>query len=457
MRKHQRHRPFKRPLLDEDPVPFEGISEPTHISTAPRPPASRDSAFGALIDDGADKSTITNQERAAFQRLFDWAIARPDRAAAPAQPKPKPKPQQRRAPRGKTAEHDMSEIMAEAFSGEDGGGGPAPSARTRRVRERAGRDAPMRSFPDSLQRMATRAMERMRARGAEERPEGPEAPPRGPATAAADVEAADPMKEMREAEYARVERLLDAAPTDAHLWLVLEREVFSRIRRLDLDGEAARQERRKEKERRRRERRRRKKQGEAVEATDEAGREEAAPASPAPAAGGDADSQLLHDLALIGPSYPTLLLLAIRLLRQRFPSSSLPLSVLPTIKLLGRPAYMLGVSTLLYNEVLAVTWMRRADYAAVDELLRDMDGAGLEFDTRTLGLLDLVRRWDRDVVNGRFGDGLRVAFTMDGPRTAAAKVKSWEEVARKRLEEEALRRASEREREQLGGHLAMAY
>lgn len=209
-----------------------------------------------------------------------------------------------------------------------------------------------------------------------------------------------------EAEAIRVEELMRSAGTDAELWDVLETEVFSVIRQLELDG-------------------------------------------PSPSESKQMNSkpnqQPSSGLAVIGPNYPSFLLMAVRQFRQEFPSSTLALAVLPEVKALGRSSYALGASTPLYNELITIAWLNYADFHEIDYLLHDMDRGGIEFDGNTLDLIASILVEQQKARGGWLGGAMAAVWEMESLRRAFRKLERWRDVVQARLEADAVRQAHERD------------
>ncbi|KAF2195414.1 hypothetical protein K469DRAFT_11317 [Zopfia rhizophila CBS 207.26] len=247
------------------------------------------------------------------------------------------------------------------------------------------------------------------------------------------------IKRIREEERKRVIELLNNAETDREIWQVLEREVFDMIRRLDLDGQKMEAESNTPKKRR---------GGQAKPSTES----EIAPdttisstdspfeTSPESSsteneeASQDQDQKPAEtDPRILFPNYPIHLIHATTFLRDHFPSSPLPLSILPAIKSLGRSSYALGATTALYNLLLRTAWIQHSSYDLIDDLLTDMDNGGIEFDVNTLSLLDHILEEFDEARKGRFGELIRDVWTLERFGTGAKKVRVWRDVVGQRL------------------------
>ncbi|KAB2579883.1 hypothetical protein BFW01_g5427 [Lasiodiplodia theobromae] len=221
-------------------------------------------------------------------------------------------------------------------------------------------------------------------------------------------------KAQRREQFERIEQLMKAAKSDVELWNVLETEVLSVIRRLDLDAP-------------------RPPRGQSEETERDEQTESQGKADPS------------SELEIIGPNYPSLMLVAMRQLRVDFPGSTLGLALLPAIKNLGRGSYALGASTELYNELLAMTWLTYSDFQGLDDLLQEMENGGIDFDANTLDLLDSIKRNALDARSRRLGDGASAILEMDRFKRGIKRLQRWRDAIRLRMEAEAIRQAKERE------------
>ena len=148
------------------------------------------------------------------------------------------------------------------------------------------------------------------------------------------------IKSIREGDKARVRGLLEKAQTDRELWEILDREVFEKFRKLDLDGIQ-----------------KSKKQqsasmtstGQSKSASDTTNTaesvdmvSESSKKLTTPSSKPQGHPELKDDPRILFPNFPSHIIYAAQLLRDNFPSSQLPLSILPAIKSLGRSSYALG-------------------------------------------------------------------------------------------------------------------
>jgi Mtf2 family len=361
-------RPDDIPLLDGETSTFENSNS---LSQMPNDRATYHRQR---------KSTITDSERKAFQRLFGNLVFQPERQSLPPDA---------------TDESSLDSILEDVLIKHRAGGNRAsPSLKIPSIRSVA---------EVLIGRKSNQDQKTIRDITGDN----------------------DSLEALQEQQYNRVEGLLCAAKTDVELWNVLEREVFSIIRELDLDGAAANTEM-KGKGAKRNSRR----ATPILKPTTENICEEIDHAS---------------GLAIIGPNYPSFLVIAVRQLRQEFPSSSLSLTILPTVKDLGRGSYVLGASTVLYNELISLAWLTYADFECIEELLQDMDNSGVDFDGNTLELLESIHDEARKACMGRFGATVAAVWEMDRFTDGWRKLERWRDIIKGRMQAEAIRKANARE------------
>jgi hypothetical protein len=236
------------------------------------------------------------------------------------------------------------------------------------------------------------------------------------------------VEKLQEEQNSKITALLSAAKTDTELWSVLDTEVFTLVKNLDLDGTTKKAQPKSKKKAKAT-------KGEKAEPTSASTLHWAAPKTKI-----DATS-----VAVIGPIFPVLLVTAVRQLRQDFPRSSLPLNLIPTVKALGRGAYVLGASTALYNELIAMAWIKYADLQYVEELIQDMDNGGVDFDVNTLEMLDAINAEGQEARNQAYGQIVAAVWSLDRFVGGWAKLQRWRDVMKERLHADALRKADLRQ------------
>jgi Mtf2 family len=205
------------------------------------------------------------------------------------------------------------------------------------------------------------------------------------------------LEDLRQSELKRVEELMRAATTDAKLWQVMEREVFSLIGKLGF--------------------------GEGAPVRDEIGAGRSKRERESADESGTSKNELL-DVAVYGSLYPLHLLAGLRLLDLSFSKPSLlALNVLPRIKSLGLISHVLGASTALYNELLHIYCFRYDNFAGAVNLLIEMEQSGLEFDAETLAVVEKIAHMQRDVLYGDSRSSLKELWSM--PEFVPGKFEEW--------------------------------
>ncbi|KAF2274828.1 uncharacterized protein EI97DRAFT_434730 [Westerdykella ornata] len=223
----------------------------------------------------------------------------------------------------------------------------------------------------------------------------------------------DELHRLRETERGRIEALMLAAETDHQVWQILEKEILAPIRALDLDGLRG-------------------KSASASSATDSTSKK---PKRPKLKNIDDVSSPILSpsDPRILFHNFPFHLVLTTRVLRKHFPRSALPLSLLPTLKSLGRSTYALGASTTLYNLLIRTVWIQHASYSQIDDLLTDMENSGIEFDAHTLALLEQIVGEYWLARDGKWGKGLSFLYRFELVRDGQRKVQEWKKLVEMRL------------------------
>lgn len=194
-------------------------------------------------------------------------------------------------------------------------------------------------------------------------------------------------------ERSRVVASLRWAKTDREIWDILHREVFEKIRALDLDGKPTSLKRQRNND-------------------------------------GAENPQVLFSNASV------LIFQAALLLRQKHAGSPFPFQIIPTLKSLGRSAYALGASTDLYNVLLRIAWAQHTSYTYLENLLTDMENGGIEFNLRTLKTLDGVLQEYRTLCRAT-STTANTIFRMDLHAEGAQKVLGWRDLVKERVEREA--------------------
>ncbi|KAI9787645.1 MAG: hypothetical protein M1839_000176 [Geoglossum umbratile] len=368
-------------------------------------------------------STITDTERATFNRIFQEIMASADVSAehprgASGVDKSQTLAAKKRLPRARPSEYeDLIDIIASAVpstgpvSDLDLGG--SDSEVYRRKIEAVAR------YPATLRAAAARASGLLDLGQAGQQHVGPIPGDDDPDEVVDEARLKEveqlqrnhrAVEAYRLEELARVEDKLRAARTDFELWTVLEQDVFSLAKRVE--GEARRV------------------KGSPKQLKD------GIPEIPQDL------GQNIPTLAIAGLNYPHTLLLAMRLLKHDFNAPDLCLTLFQQVKALGLTSYVLGCSTALYNEVLDVKWRKYHDFASVVELLAEMQKNGVEFNDETLGLLTAIHLESEQVMAGLRGEGLRLVWQTPAVKGPLAEIKHARVRMRKVMEEEGVNRAS---------------
>ena len=206
-------------------------------------------------------------------------------------------------------------------------------------------------------------------------------------------------KEMRLAERERIDALIRNASTDRALWQTLEREVFNKVRELDLDNAS------------------------------NGGVKGSAPKPK----GGPKPGPPSTEARILFQNYPHHLIAAISTLRTDFPSSPLPFSILPTIKRLGRSSHALGATTTLYKHLIRAAWIQQSSYTAINTLLTEMDDNAIEFDTDILGLLDAIIKEHNQARRAELGKEMSLVYGMEMFVNGLQKLATWRDTIAQRL------------------------
>lgn len=219
------------------------------------------------------------------------------------------------------------------------------------------------------------------------------------------------IREMRLAERERIDKLIRNATTDRDLWQVLDREVLTKIRELDLDN-----------------------------VNTSGTRASAAGLDSSVTTKDDAQSKPISkpdppspEQRILFQNYPHHLVTAVATLRSEFPSSPLPLSILPMIKSLGRSSHALGATTALYKNLIRIAWIQHGSYATIDTLLTEMDNNAIEFDPDVLALLDAIIKDNDQAKSGGLGQDIQLMHSMEMHVDEMSKIHNWRKVVMERL------------------------
>ncbi|KAG6060570.1 hypothetical protein E4U17_003989 [Claviceps sp. LM77 group G4] len=205
---------------------------------------------------------------------------------------------------------------------------------------------------------------------------------------------------LREEERERVDALMKACDTDAALWRVMEAEVFSLPAQLGI----AKEPKKKPKSR----------TSKAAAKTDD----------PPPAAEATDEKRSMD---VHGPLYTHFIDAGLALFDTAFARpSEYAFAILPRVKSLGLPSYVLGVSSPFYTRLARMHWTRFGDAAAALDILQEMSSAGLYADESTHELLVMMQEHLHGLAWG--AQGPFVKGMMDAPPYDASLAQRLEEM-----------------------------
>ncbi|KAF3490504.1 uncharacterized protein GIQ15_00021 [Arthroderma uncinatum] len=109
---------------------------------------------------------------------------------------------------------------------------------------------------------------------------------------------------------------------------------------------------------------------------------------------------------VVGHVYPATLLHALRLLQNKFPMSPITTRLFESIRSHGRASFIVGSSKELFHELIDFRWRVYNDLPFIVALLKEMEENGVDFDKRTLELVEKIRqRGAREISKARYADG----------------------------------------------------
>lgn len=200
---------------------------------------------------------------------------------------------------------------------------------------------------------------------------------------------------IREEEKTRVDELMKACDTDFALWRVMEKEVFSLPQKLGIVT--------------------------AQEAADET------VGGASSNLGAEEEQKRVMDVH--GPLYSHFLNQGLALFDSGFARpSSLALEILPRVKALGLPSYVLGVSTPFYAALARIHWDRFGDASTALDVIDEMNKIGLFANE---DVQDLLYRMRSDIYVCSLGSqGSFVTAMMEAPPFDGALLERLDDLAR---------------------------
>jgi hypothetical protein len=218
------------------------------------------------------------------------------------------------------------------------------------------------------------------------------------------------------------------------LWQVLQEDIFAKVKALRLDDPAVDEERR-------RRRHEVQKQNELLHARFERGE---VPAYEPLVAEEDVVQHWSQNLPILVP-------LVMKNLEENFPGSAFSAAVLPALRALGPSEFTLGASTNLYNRHMALLYRRHGDVDGVVRILAEMDRAVYEFDRSTYALITRILVHSQAAMQGKLGAGQQILWSMEHKQRGIKAILQWSRRIKRRMGEEALRRAQAEEAETIVG------
>lgn len=333
-------------------------------------------------------STITPRERLAFDRLFKAV------AASPALPGVRPSP--------KVENHA---VAPDSVRGKGVGEGILSKDSSASTRQEKGFDqghvedrdmTDLMRYPKPLRAAAAQAIYEAKTS------------PRRHASLPTPV-----LDRKQQKAFDRVVTLIQTAKTDRELWTVLDENLFSIFRHQEEHGRDA--------------------------TAGKKRRSKKSDARQADPAKSTAEDDVAKARALLGPSYPHLVLLAMRVFRNDFRLPSACLALFAHLQALGPVSHVMGATTPLYNEMIGLKWKSYADFHAIDELLAEMDKRGVEFDEETLSLLEEIETERATVATGDLGAVTRSLWDTHMLQEGLQRIEAWKGVVEERLIEKASR------------------
>ncbi|KAH8670551.1 hypothetical protein BGZ61DRAFT_459565 [Ilyonectria robusta] len=201
--------------------------------------------------------------------------------------------------------------------------------------------------------------------------------------------------EIRNQEKERVDALMTACRSDIELWHVMEKEVFSLPEKLGIaqvaEVKSAISRGRKPKKQTAKEASTEQPEKPATKRGKKS-KKQASTEQPEPVAVPDSEEPGTMIMDVHGPLYPHYLATGLGLFDTAFAQPSpLAFNILPRIRSLGLPSYVLGISTPLFHKLAQIHWNRYGDLVSAVETMEEMRSVGLYSDPDIETLLTQIR------------------------------------------------------------------
>ncbi|KAK4574149.1 hypothetical protein LTR86_001910 [Recurvomyces mirabilis] len=225
-------------------------------------------------------------------------------------------------------------------------------------------------------------------------------------------------------DYTHVTKLMTSAPSDQETWKILKGLVLNRVAALRLDV-----------------------QGESTTYQTQAGKSWAKTETnilkrKKQKASVFKDAPNLSELQILTVNLPAHLQDFMGYMSTHFPSSPLPLNLLPALKKLGPSALALGVTTTLYNSHISLLHTHHPTAVpTIVEVLEEMDREVYVFDDQTLEVVEKVLRSLSGYRHGHSGKAVQILFSSDRVTRGVEDLTEWRRTMLSRRQEEALRKA----------------
>ncbi|KAG6008279.1 hypothetical protein E4U21_004741 [Claviceps maximensis] len=217
---------------------------------------------------------------------------------------------------------------------------------------------------------------------------------------------------LRTEERERVDALMTACDTDVALWHVMEAEVFPLPARLGILQPSMVAKRRKR------------------TLTPKTAKPEERPKLNEPLVTAADEEKRVMDVH--GPLYPHFINRGLALFDTAFARpSDYAFAILPRVKSLGLPSYVLGVSSPFYTRLARMHWTRYGDVVSALDTLQEMSSAGLYVDEGAHELLVMMRNHLHGCVWG--AQGPFVMGMMEAPPYDAALTQRLEDMERQAI------------------------
>lgn len=260
------------------------------------------------------------------------------------------------------------------------------------------------AYPESLRGMAQQTQSQMQARKARRRI------------------AANPY--IREADriFAPIRDKMREATTDHGVWEILDQELFSKVRSLDIDSTQVLPADTSQ---------------DSTVLTDK-GRNKALALS---------DKKESSNLQVFALAFQRSVLVASKILCRRMVYTPLAFALLPTLKSLGSGAYVMGASSGLFNNILVTQWRVYNAFAPVLSLLAEMDRITCPMNEQTLAALEEMTQYRSNAERGMYGEALRQLELSPERKREITEIWRWKSRIQDRLREAESERLRRQEQE----------